>query len=249
MQEKKCVVDNHIFSYIESKDKDKSKTLVFLHGWMQNKESFQSILEQLEKQWFSFVSLDFPWFWKNPLLSDTMTIEDYWDSVVAFMEKLKLEKPILVGHSFWGRVSIYLWSFYENIDKIILIGSAGIAPHMNAIRLSVIKVGKIFFSIPGLKKIWKIVKNKISWEDYKNAWKMTEIYKNTISNDLQKYMIKNNYPICMIWWKNDDQVTQQETQLMHEKLRKSKLHIIEGGHFVHQESPQEVLDIILPFIK
>jgi pimeloyl-ACP methyl ester carboxylesterase len=53
-----------------------------------------------------------------------MTIEEYGKVVIDFLEKLQLKNAILIGHSFGGRVSIYLASFYTNIESIILICAA-----------------------------------------------------------------------------------------------------------------------------
>jgi pimeloyl-ACP methyl ester carboxylesterase len=88
---------------------------------MQNKESFQDLFSILDKKNISYISLDLPGFGGTSLISNNMQIEDYGKFVIAFIEKQELKNPILVGHSFGGRVSIYLGSFYKNISKIVLI--------------------------------------------------------------------------------------------------------------------------------
>ena len=214
---------------------------------MQDGTSFEELFELFEEKNIPYISLDLPGFWSSALLHDTMTIEEYCNVVKNLIEKLGLEKPILVGHSFGWRISIYLGSFYNNIEKIVLIGSAGIAPEMNPLRLAVVKAWKVIFSLPWLTTLWATIKKKASGEDYKNAWKMTQIFKNTISNDLQHYMQKVTLPTLMIWGKDDDQAPVGEAKIMHGHIKNSSLHILEWSHFIHKEQPQEIMDLILQF--
>jgi len=200
MHQKKCIIGNTVTTYLESDIKDKNNTLLFLHGWMQNKESFQDIFFLLDKKNIPYISLDLPWFWGTSLISKDMQIEDYGAFVQQFIEKLELKNPILVWHSFGGRISIYLGSFYENISKVVLIGAAGIAPKMNLLKLVFVKTGKIIFSFPWLQSLGKKVKSSFSAPDYRTAGKMTQIYRNTIENDLQHYMKQVSFPTLMIWW-------------------------------------------------
>lgn len=249
MQEKKCIIENQIVSYLESTSTDRKNTLLFLHGWMQDKGSFSHILKILEEKNISYISLDLPGFWGTSLKNANMHIEDYGNFIVHFIEKIGLQQAVLVGHSFGGRISIYLWSFYNNISKIVLIGAAGISPKDNIGRLLIVKTWKIVFSLPWLKSIWKKIKSQISAPDYISAGKMTKIYRNTIKNDLRKYMKNMSLPTLMIWWDSDDQVPLQEAKIMHENIWNSQLEILTGTHFIHQEEPKKVTNFILDFIR
>lgn len=234
-------------SYYESQETGKQWTYVFLHGWMQDGTSFSELFELFEKQSIPFVSLDLPWFGSSPLIHDDMTIEEYGQTVQKIIEKLGLKDVILVGHSFGWRISIYLSSFYENIQKIILIWSAGIAPKINPLRLAIVKTGKVILSLPGLRKVGAKVKDKTSWADYKSAGKMLKIFKNTIANDLQHYMKKISLSTLMIWGEYDNQAPIEEAKIIHKHIKDSDLHIFEWTHFIHKEKPQEIMDLITQF--
>ena len=56
-----------------------------------------------------------------------MQIEDYGHIIEKAFTKLELTNITLIGHSFGGRISLYLSSYSQNIKKLILIGSAGIS--------------------------------------------------------------------------------------------------------------------------
>jgi pimeloyl-ACP methyl ester carboxylesterase len=247
MKKKQVLLNWKILSYYDNSLWKKEWVFIFLHGWMQDGTSFKELFELFENENIPYVSLDLPGFWSSALIHQDMSIENYGSVVTAFIEKLELIKPTLVWHSFWWRISIYLWSFYENIDKIILIWSAWIAPKMNPIRLLIVKIGKWVFSLPGLKQLWKKVKSSVSGDDYAWAGKMTQIFKNTISNDLQDYMKKIPFKTLMIWWEDDDQVTVDEAQIMHEHIKNSDLHIFKWDHFIHKQEPQKIIDLIFKF--
>ena len=56
-------------------------------------------------------------------------VKDYADGVLELMDKLNIEKATLVGHSFGGRVAIYIAAKYpEKVEKLVLVDSAGIKP-------------------------------------------------------------------------------------------------------------------------
>lgn len=247
MQKKQILLDGKILNYYDNSFWKKQWVFVFLHGWMQDWTSFVELFELFEKEKIPYISLDLPGFGSSALLHDNMTIEEYGSVVSSCIEKLHIIQPVLVWHSFGGRISIYLWSFYTNLEKIILIWSAGIAPQMNPLKLLIIKLGKSIFSLPLLKWIWERMKNAISGVDYKNAGKMTQVFKNTISNDLRNYMIQISLPTLMIWWDADDQVPIDEAKTMYEHIKHSDLHILKWTHFIHKERPEEIMNLILNF--
>jgi len=249
MQKKQILIDGKILSYYENSLWIKEWVLVFLHGWMQNWKSFEKIFSILEEKNIPYISLDLPGFWWSALMHENMSIEEYGDAVVSVIEKLWLTNPILVWHSFGGRISIYLWSYYKNISKIVLIGSAGITTPINPLRLAIVKTGKLILSLPWLGGLKNKAKSAISSGDYKSAGKLEQIFRNAISNDLRKYMKDIPYPVLMIWGNEDDQTLVSEWTIIHDYIQNSEFHILEGTHFIHQEKAEKVSDLILDFIK
>lgn len=250
MKQKKIIVENSVVALTESDTFDAKKTLVFLHGWEQVWKCFENIFYYLEKEGISYISIDLPWFWGTPLIDKNWQVEDYGRFVIKVIQKLELKKPILIGHSFWGRISIFLGSFYQNIQKIVLIGSAGIKKNYNPLYLLLVKTGKYIFKFLRMKKIGRKLKMKIASRDYQNSWAMKQIFLNTIQNDLQKYMEEIKLPTLLIRGKNDTETPLREAQIIHSKIKNSSLKIIpEGTHFVYEEFPEEVAKYIINFIQ
>lgn len=251
MQKKQILLSEKVHTYYtnSSWSLKESPVLVFLHGWMQDGTSFEKIFQILEAKNISYVSLDLPGFGGSQLQHSSMNIDDYSSIVQEFIEKLSLKNPILVGHSFWGRVSIYLGSCYKNISKIVLICAAGVQKKVPFPKYILIKTGKVILSFPGLRSIWKKIREGFSSPDMKNAGKMETIFRNTIAQDLQEYMKQVSLPCLMIWGKDDDQTPVHDATIIHWHIKNSKLHILNGSHFVHQEKPEEITHLILDFLK
>ena len=104
MQKKQILIEGKILTYYTSTrpvSRDRSQSsLVFLHGWMQDGKSFEKIFKILEEKNIPYISLDLPGFGSSQLIHDNMSIDEYSQVVIKVIEKLQLEKPVLLGHSF-----------------------------------------------------------------------------------------------------------------------------------------------------
>ena len=83
----------------------KGKDVVLLHGWGQNIEMMDPIGKGLSKD-FHITIIDLPGFGKSSEPPYGYTVYDYYEVLCEFLDKLKIKNPILVGHSFGGRLSI-----------------------------------------------------------------------------------------------------------------------------------------------
>ena len=59
--------------------------------------------------------------------SDYYVLEDYVGLVEQFVNDKKLANPIILGHSFGGRIAIRYASRHQ-VSKLILVDSAGMKP-------------------------------------------------------------------------------------------------------------------------
>jgi len=249
MQKKQILIDGKIINYYENLLWKKDWVLVFLHGWMQDGTSFEKIFKVLESREIPYISLDLPGFWSSALLHDDMNLDDYTNITIKTIEKLNLTNPIMLWHSFGGRICINMGSYYKNMSKIVLLCAAGVQRKMPLHWYFIIKTWKVVLSLPGLRKIWTLFREWLSSPDMKNAGKMTKIFKNTIAQDIRDKMKTIEYGTLMIWWNSDDQTPVSDAKIIHGHIKKSQLHILEWSHFIHQERANEVTQLILDFIK
>ena len=97
------------------------KNVVLLHGWGQNIQMMDPIGKKLEN-YATITIIDLPGHGESSEPLEALTIYDYCDIVKELLDKLKIKKPILVGHSFGGRISICFAAKY-GAEKLILLGA------------------------------------------------------------------------------------------------------------------------------
>ena len=87
-------------------------TLVLLHGWGQNIEMMKPIGNAFSKEYKVLIP-DLPGFGQSIEPDTIWTMYDYVECIHGLLEKLKIKNPILIGHSFGGKISLIYASKYE----------------------------------------------------------------------------------------------------------------------------------------
>ncbi len=215
---------------------DGNVPIVFLHGWGGSTKSFSFITQKLN---FSHraMFIDFPPFGKSDEPTAPFDMFDYANLVKEIIIKEGFENPILVGHSFGGRVAIILASM-GIASKLILTSSAGMKPKRGI---------RYYFKVYKYKLCKKlgIVLNSGS-SDYKNlSLVMKQTFINIVNTNLEQYASKINVPTILFWGEKDT-----ETPLyMARKLKKliSDSEIISfknSGHFAYIDNINTFVAII-----
>jgi len=100
--------------------KTSNETIIFLHGWGGNKQSFNSTIN-LVKNKFNVLTLTIPTT-QNTINSWDMF--NYRDLIINLCSTLNIINPIIVCHSFGFRIATLLKEKI-NLKKIIITGGAG----------------------------------------------------------------------------------------------------------------------------
>lgn len=223
------------------------KTIVYLHGWGQNIQMMEPIAKPLEKDVDTLI-LDLPGFGKSGEPKSVWSLEDYADMVHALVEKLKIQKMSLVGHSFGGKVSIVYASKYKT-EKLILLAS----PYKVAIPKVSFKVRilKRLAKLPILKKIANQMKKNIGSTDYKNASpKMRSILVKHINTDVSEFCKDIKCPTIMIWGTKDEAVPLQDAYELEKLISNSAVIEYPGlTHYAYLENLNKTISIIKSFIE
>ena len=120
---------NNINLYYE-KYGTKEQTIVILPGWGNTRKTFDYLINYL-KDYFTIYILDYPGFGNSTLPNKSLTIYDYADLIYEFINSLNITNPILIGHSFGGRIISLLNNYDLKIKKLLLIDIAGLKPKFN----------------------------------------------------------------------------------------------------------------------
>ncbi|MEG1500387.1 MAG: alpha/beta hydrolase [Clostridiales bacterium] len=229
--------------------------VVFLHGWGSEGKIFAPVQKYLS-QYFNTYSLDFPGFGHTPPPLSGWNIRDYADFAEKFCHKLALEKPILIGHSFGGRVSIILGA--RNFPhKMILVDSAGIRPARSAkyyLRVYSYKAAKKIFSWPLLRHYKEKVltywqKNNAS-SDYQQAKGiLREIFVKVVNEDLKPDLPKIKAETLLVWGDKDTATPLADGQLMEKLIPGSGLVVLKNaGHYSFLDRLPQFLLILDSFL-
>ena len=144
-------------NYVEYKN-EKKDTIVLLHGWGQNIQMMTPLGDAFKKD-YNIVIIDLPGFGKSSEPKEVFTIYDYADVVHELLNELKVKKPILIGHSFGGKISLVYASKYS-VKKLILLASP-FRPGIKKLSMKT-KILKSIKKIPGMDKVAEKAKNHIT---------------------------------------------------------------------------------------
>ena len=106
-------------------------TIILLHGWGQTHAFWKDAIEKLSMD-YCVVSLDLPGFGESQEPTENWKLEDYAKFVYMFTIKLKISHPIIIGHSFGGRIALMYSSLHFPIKKLVLYSSGGL-PYMSLV--------------------------------------------------------------------------------------------------------------------
>jgi len=229
--------------------------VLLLHGWGPSKETFDGVINGI-KNLCDIYALDFPGFGGSDEPSTPWHLDDYTDMVIAFIDAMSLKNPIVIGHSFGGRVAIKLANRIT-LDKLILTSSAGIVPKRPLTYYTKVygyKAMRLLNHLPLLHFILnepvKAYGEKYGSADYKKASPMMKRILSLVVNEDLTPLLKNiQTPTLLIWGDQDTATPLKDAKRMQKEIPDAGLVIFEGaGHFGYLEQPERFNTIIKSFI-
>ena len=220
------------------------KTIVLLHGWGQNIEMMRPIGDKLEGR---IIIIDLPGYGLSSEPDYVWTIYDYRECIKELLDNLKVDKPILIGHSFGGKISLAYSSKYE-VEKLILFGSP-YKPEKKKLSLKT-KLLKTAKKIPVLNKLEGLAKKHIGSTDYKNASEMMrKVLVSTVNLDLTEDVKKIKCPTLIIWGSLDEAVPLEVAYELEKLIKDSGVVVYEEcSHYAYLERLNQVINVIKVFI-
>lgn len=218
--------------------------IILLHGWGQNIEMMKPLGDGLSNK-FRITILDLPGFGKSKEPPEPWTIDKYELLLEDFVIKLNIKKPIVIGHSFGGRLAIR-YSARNPIEKLVLFGSP-------CIRIKEelpfhVKILKLLKKIPGLNSFGEYMKKYIGSRDYKAASPiMRQTLVNVVNEDLSKYAREIEEPTLLIWGDHDDEAPLAEAKELEKIMIDAALIVIPGTHYAYLENLTQVINILNSF--
>jgi len=243
------VVNNNILNYDFYENNTSNKHLLILPGWKRTSAEWSSTARILNNT-YNVIVLDFPGFGISPKPVADFDTYDYAQITHDFLEKLKIHKCTILGHSFGGRVATILAATTDNVDKLVLVDSAGLNHNSRRARIT-------HRLLEATRSLYTILPKKVSFElrrlvgstDYNNAGELRTSFVKIVNQNLL-YLLKDiKAETLIIWGDKDAQLSVQETKIFKREIPNSRVRIVWGsGHNPHTEKSDKFLEILREFI-
>ena len=229
--------------------------VILMHGWGCNHSTLKSIEAQLTPG-FKVYNVDFPGFGGSNEPSAVWGVEEYTSLIEEFARQEHIESPILLGHSFGGRVGI-LFASRNKVHKLILVDAAGVKPrrslryYYKVYSYKAIKHALLFFL--GKKRgetALNSYRAKVGSSDYSNASPMMRaILSKVVNEDLKSVMPKIACPTLLIWGANDTATPLADAKIMEKLIPDAGLVSFDGvGHYSCLENPYQFAAVLKSFL-
>ena len=229
---------------VNYKQYGEGEDIILLHGWGQNIEMMNPLGNYLKAS-HRITIVDLPGFGLSSEPDFAYSVDDYAILLHDLVKELEIKKPILIGHSFGGRISIVYASKYD-VEKVVLFGSPCVRHEYKSKKQSFFKFMK---KLKIFNPILNILKKHMGSVDYKNATpRMREVLVKTVNQDLSEYAKKIKCPCLLIWGDKDEAVSVSEAKELDNLLNDSALIVLNGTHYCYLENLHHVIEIINKFI-
>jgi pimeloyl-ACP methyl ester carboxylesterase len=241
--------------------KQGAPTIILLHGWLQDWQTWSPILQELSKK-YQIIIPDLPAFGSSTI-PFAWTPEAYAQWLATFISLLSLDKKqplFLCGHSFGGKISaitaaLHATTLNPALSGIILVSSSGLpdplsihAQYKQALIAAI--PDTIKSRIPTSLKSRVLTKINVATDNLQSNAMQKEILKKTVQHSIQEYLPKITVPALLIWGEKDQTTPLHQGKAMHIALTQSELVLFQtSGHFPFVDEPKKFLQTIDSFIE
>lgn len=235
------------------------KAVLIIPGWGTTINTYQTLINSIST--YSCVyCLDMPGFGESEEPSSSWNVDDYVSFIIDFIKEQNIKELDLIGHSNGGRIIIKLMNQTNlnfKVNKIILIGSAGIVHKKSLSQRLRVKCFKLGKKILGFKPIITLFpdllekfKNSFGSADYKNASPiMRQTLVKLVNDDLREFLPNINAPTLLIWGTNDTATPISDAEIMEKLIPDAGLVKIQNcSHYVFLEQAAYINKIIYTFL-
>lgn len=227
--------------------KNQAKNIILLHGWEARVERLRPLQVELTSRGWNIVNLKLPGF-DLAAPEKPWGLEEYGNFVLAHAKKTWGDEPFaLFGHSFGGRIAIFLAvAKPKNLSHLILCAPGGLSRPSLLKRAPLwlaAKIGKLIFTVvPGGLVVKKSLYKLAREHDYeKTTGVMRETFKKIVKQKLKPKLKEINIPTLLLWGTADKMTPYKDALLTENLLPKVKLVSFDNvGHRLPYEKPQEL---------
>jgi pimeloyl-ACP methyl ester carboxylesterase len=231
--------------------------IVLMHGWGCDRAIWRGLEGHLTDAGWRVTSIDFPGFGAEPEPAAPWGMEDYAAWFEQFVKARGIENPVLVGHSFGGRVAI-MHASRNPVAKVVLVDAAGVKPR-RGVRYY-IKV----WSFKAMKRLAPLVmgrrrademiarrRARAASADYNAASPvMRGTLSRVVNEDLRRFMPRITAPTLLVWGADDTATPLRDAKIMEKLIPDAGLVVFSGaGHYSFLDRPAQFAAVMESFLR
>ena len=183
--------------------------VVALHGWARNRADWNATL-----QGYDALALDLPGFGATPPPDDGWSTSEYAEWLRECVADAGLDRPVLVGHSFGGRIAVQLAAAApELVRGIVLTGVPLLRPQTTPGQPA------LGFRIMRLLNKWSVISNERMEQERRKRGSADYVAAQGVMRDVLVKAVNEDYgeeldalaasglPVAMVWGEHDSAAT------------------------------------------
>ncbi|MGQ0778471.1 MAG: alpha/beta fold hydrolase [Pseudonocardiales bacterium] len=213
--------------------------VIALHGWGRNRQDFTATLVGLDA-----LAVDLPGFGLSPAPSEAWGTMEYAEHLIPVLDECP-NPPIVVGHSFGGRVAVRLAARFPNrVCGLVLTGVPLL--RRNPARSTPPLPVRVFRAL----NRWNLVgdsflrgiRDRYGSADYRAAQGiMRAILVRVVNEDYEQDLRELRCPVQMVWGSADTEAPPEMAQTVAEIISQAELVVLpEVGHLLPLSSPKHL---------
>lgn len=233
------------------------RPIILMHGWGCNTTTLASVEKTALAAGCKVYNIDFPGFGLSPEPPAVWGVEEYTRVVEDLVSHEGIERPMLLGHSFGGRVGILYSSRHDDVAKLILVDAAGVKPKRTLTyyrKVYTFKMMKwlMYFFIGRENTRMRLdrMRAKRGSSDYASATpRMRAILSKVVNEDLRKVMPSVKAPTLLIWGENDTATPMNQARTIARLIPGAGLVSFPGaGHYSFLDQPAKFASVLTSFL-
>lgn len=251
---KSLYVDHNRISYFDQNE-DLPRAIIFIHGNSMGHQSFELQLASPALNGYRLLALNLPGHGDSSKDS-SYNVPEFSRILSEFISALNIFDYILVGHSLGGHVALEALEFL-NPAGVMIIGTPPV---------SIPFLPGMFLPHPAMELLYKndltdeeiiSLLEAFGTKDIEQFKKTDPAFRTLFAEGLSKGMFKDEITLLRdfkgqkaIILGSDDPLVNKEylnTNIELKDLWKEQVIILEGGHSVHEQNPEDFITVMLDF--
>lgn len=231
----------------------RGRPVVLLHCWMGSWNYWLSTMEALSDRYKTY-ALDF-WGFGESAKKGEFSVPDYVEMVTQFMERLGLERSLVMGHSMGGTVSLSLTLKHpERVQKVAVVGSPISGDGLALLfKLAAYRpLAALAYEMPGLLPLGVRLISPFWARDWRTWYSMfsQDLSRTTLQSfhysiaslrrtDLRPWLGEVRVPVLGVYGYNDRIVDHRQGDILTQKVPMAQVAYFErSGHFPMLDEPE-----------